>query len=82
MGDAAMGIRYGKPCMTNLEPELGRRIIETILSTPVPDNKSLNEKADEILAQFLERKRNAVKQAARANKMEAIPQENGLPFPQ
>ncbi len=59
-GGAIMGqTRYGKPCMTNLEPKLGRRIITTILATPAPDNNALDRKADEILKRFLARKRNA-----------------------
>ena len=37
--------RYGKPCMTNLPPELGRSIINTIMNTPPPDLTKLKRKA-------------------------------------
>jgi len=47
-------IRYGKPSITNIEPELGRSIFHTILSTPKPDHEKLGQQADEILRQFLE----------------------------
>ena len=30
-------IRYGKPCMTNLPADLGRKIFDEILSSPLPD---------------------------------------------
>lgn len=53
-------VRFRKPCMTNLEPELGYRIINTILTTPAPDNEALDRKADEFLKKFLEMKRNSI----------------------
>ncbi len=34
-------IRYGRPCMGGLPPELGRRIINTILNSPPPDDTIL-----------------------------------------
>ena len=38
-------IRYGKPCMTNLPPELGRAIFNQILNTPKPDYDAMEKKA-------------------------------------
>ena len=38
-------IRYGKPCMTNLPPELGRAIFNQILNTPKPDYEAMEKKA-------------------------------------
>ena len=34
-------IRYGKPCMTNLPPELGRMIIDAIRNPPPFDRTKL-----------------------------------------
>ena len=34
-------IRYGRPCMQGLPPELGRRIINTILNSPPSDDTIL-----------------------------------------
>lgn len=56
----AQNVRYGKPCMTDLPPELGRRIISEIMSTPRPDPSILEEKtraAKEELRKQLEKKR-------------------------
>ena len=36
--------RFGKPCMTNLPPELGRQIFDEILNTPKPDPRIMEEK--------------------------------------
>ena len=47
-------IRYWKPSITNLDPDLGRSIFETIRSTPRPDREALNRHADEILQRFLD----------------------------
>ena len=41
MGRASKTIRYGKPCMTNLPPELGRRIFDYILHAPSFDYTQL-----------------------------------------
>jgi hypothetical protein len=38
-------IRYGKPCMTNLPPELGRAIFNQILNSPKPDYDAMEKKA-------------------------------------
>lgn len=40
--------RYGKPNMTNLPPDLGRRIFDTIMNTPRPDDRELERKVAEI----------------------------------
>ncbi|MBR1383889.1 MAG: hypothetical protein IJ555_08805 [Ruminococcus sp.] len=40
----AQNIRYGKPCMTNLPPELGRQIIDEIMNSPKPDRREMHEK--------------------------------------
>ena len=56
----AQNVRYGKPCMTDLPPELGRRIISEIMSTPRPDPSILEERtraAKEELRKQLEKKR-------------------------
>ena len=37
-------IRYGKPCMAGLPPELGRRIINSILNTPPFDPAKLERR--------------------------------------
>ena len=37
--------RYGKPCMTNLPPELGRAIFNQILNSPKPDYDAMEKKA-------------------------------------
>lgn len=42
----ARAIRYGKPNMTNLPPELGRAIFEQMLNTPPSDLKKMKEEAD------------------------------------
>ncbi len=38
-------IRYGKPCMTNLPPKLGRMIIDAILNTPPFDSTKMEREA-------------------------------------
>ena len=45
-------IRYGKPCMTNLPPRLGRRIFETITHTPPFDYSKLDEQCARIERRF------------------------------
>ena len=41
MRKQAKPIRYGKPCMTNLPPELGRMIIDAIKNHPPFDRAKL-----------------------------------------
>lgn len=56
----AQNVRYGKPCMTNLPPELGRQIISEILNTPRPDQSILDAKAKAVkeeLRKQLEKRR-------------------------
>ena len=48
------GITYGKPNMAALEGELGRRIIDTIMSTPRPDLTELERKCAEVNARMQE----------------------------
>ena len=45
-------IRYGKPCMTNLPPKLGRQIIREILFAKPSDNSSLEEENRRVLAKL------------------------------
>ncbi len=40
-------VRYGKPCMTNLPPELGRAIIKEMLNTPKPDRDVIEKRIRE-----------------------------------
>ena len=50
-------IRYGKPCMTNLPPKLGRMIFDAIMHTPPFDSTKLNRecaRAERRLAQIAE----------------------------
>jgi hypothetical protein len=46
-------IRYGKPCMTNLPPELGRAIFNQILNTPKPDFYAMEKKARALEGEML-----------------------------
>ena len=48
------GVVYGKPNMAALKGELGRRIIDTILSTPRPDFTELDRKCAEVSARMQE----------------------------
>ncbi len=48
-------IRYGKPCMTNLPPKLGRQIIREILFAKPSDNSSLEEENRRVLAKLAAR---------------------------
>ena len=52
------GITYGKPNMAALAGELGRRIIDTIMSTPRPDLTELERKCAEVNARMQEAKEN------------------------
>jgi hypothetical protein len=45
-------IRYGKPCMTNLPPKLGRQIIRETLFAKPSDNSSLEEENRRVLAKL------------------------------
>ena len=45
--------RYGKPCMTNLPPELGRAIFNQILNTPKPDFDAMEKKARALEGEML-----------------------------
>ena len=42
------GVAYGKPNMANLEGDLGRRIIETILATPPSDTTELDRRCEQV----------------------------------
>lgn len=46
-------IRYVKPCLANLPPELGREIINSILNTPAPDDKKLHKEARRLEKEIL-----------------------------
>ena len=56
-------IRYGKPCMTDLPPELGRMIFDAIMNPPPADHTILEReaaRAERRLAEIAEEiKRNA-----------------------
>ena len=41
-------IRYRKPNLTNLPPELGKAIFKQILSTPAPDRKARQREAERL----------------------------------
>ena len=45
MRKQAKPIRYGKPCMTNLPPELGRMIIDAIRNPPPFDRTKLERES-------------------------------------
>ena len=57
-------IRYVKPSITNLPPELGAAIFKQILSTPVPDREKLKAKSDRILKKMLKLREQEEKSAA------------------
>ncbi len=40
----AESTRYGKPCMTNLPPELGRAIFNQMLNSPKADEDAIEAK--------------------------------------
>ncbi|MBR1657093.1 MAG: hypothetical protein IJ697_01325 [Synergistaceae bacterium] len=46
-------VRYVKPSITNLPPELGRAIFKQILSTPVPDRAKLRAESNKILEKMV-----------------------------
>ena len=45
-------IRYGKPCMTNLPPDLGMEIFTQIMNSPRPDLEKMNAECDRLLKKF------------------------------
>ena len=45
-------VRYWKPCMTNLPPDLGKAIFKQILSTPAPDLAKMQERSNRIMAEI------------------------------
>ncbi len=47
-------VRYVKPCMTNLPPELWRAIIKQMLNSPKPDEDALEARVRKLEKQMLE----------------------------
>lgn len=47
-------IRYTKPCMTNLPPELGRAVIKQMLNTPKPDREAIEKRVRRLEKENLE----------------------------
>ena len=45
-------IRYGKPCLTNLPPELGRMVIDAIIHSEPFDNTQLKKDCKRINRQL------------------------------
>ncbi len=45
----AQAVRFGKPCMTNLPGELGRKIIGEIMSAVPPDDLELREESQKLM---------------------------------
>lgn len=41
----AATIKYGRPQVAGMDPEIGRKVIQEILSSPVPDRKKMHEEA-------------------------------------
>ncbi len=50
----AESTRYGKPCMTNLPPELGRAIFKQMLNSPKPDEDAIEEKVRKLEKKMIE----------------------------
>ena len=46
-------IRYRKPNMTNLPPEIGVPILKQILSSPAPDRNAMRIESAELLKKML-----------------------------
>ncbi len=46
-------IRYGKPCMTNLPPELGVAIFKQIMNSPRPDVEKMEAECDRLIEKFV-----------------------------
>ncbi len=58
-------IRYGKPCMTNLPPELGRAIFKQMLNTPKPDRDAIEKRIRQLEKENLDvRKRENAQRSA------------------
>ena len=47
-------IRYGKPCMTNLPPDLGMEIFTQIMNSPRPDLEKMRAESARLLKAMLE----------------------------
>ena len=45
--------KYGRPCMTDLPPELGRAIITQMLNTPPVDDEKMKTEANRLLANII-----------------------------
>lgn len=68
-------IRYGKPCMTNLPPKLGRQIIREILFAKPSDNSSLEEENRRVLAKLavrIEKMKRQTMQPDKADNTESL----------
>ena len=48
-------IRYGRPCMTNLPPKLGRMIFDEILNAPPFDDSKLRAKNRRLISKLAKR---------------------------
>lgn len=49
-------VRYGKPSMTDLPHDLGRRIINQIMSTSKPDFSETDKMIDDMTKKIIERR--------------------------
>ena len=47
-------IRYGKPCMTNLPPDLGVEIFKQIMNSPRPDREKMRAESARLVKVMLE----------------------------
>ena len=52
MARTSKPIRYGKPCMTNLPPELGREIFRQILASEPLDRRKMEPYCRQVLARI------------------------------
>ncbi len=59
-------VRYGKPCMTNLPPELGRAIFKQILSTPRPDYDAMEAEVRQLEKEIMEARKHENSQRSSA----------------
>ena len=55
MARTSKPIRYGKPCMTNLPPELGTQIFRAILAMKPCDEKKMQAANRRMLARLAKR---------------------------
>ena len=53
--------KYGRPCMTDLPPELGRAIITQMLNTPPVDDEKMKAEADRLLANIIKAEEETIK---------------------